>query len=304
MSRTTTALKEFARLESGGLWRSGPEAQRRDVIVTFGEATLTIADGAGRPQTHWSLAAVRRLNPGVRPAIFTADGEGAETLELSDDIIIDAMEKVRKTVKRRRARPGRLRGLISLTVLAGLIAGGVFWLPEALIGQAQAVVPHVKRAEIGETLLGHIERVAGQTCSSPLGTRALDKLHRRALGAQVGGRIAVVPSGPELSIYLPGGLIVMNRDLIEDTQDPAVVGGHIIAAAAQVQQQDPLAALLRHSGISSTFALLTTGDLPPESLRSYAESLVAEAAPQADPGSHAATLRRGTAAQHTLCLFH
>lgn len=146
-------------------------------------------------------------------------------------------------------------------------------------------MPHVKRAEIGETLLGHIERVAGQTCSSPLGTRALDKLHRRALGAQVGGRIAVVPSGPELSIYLPGGLIVMNRDLIEDTQDPAVVGGHIIAAAAQVQQQDPLAALLRHSGISSTFALLTTGDLPPESLRSYAESLVAEAAPQADPAA-------------------
>ena len=49
-----TALKEYARLESGGLWRADADAQRRDVIVSFGDATLVISDSAERALAHWS----------------------------------------------------------------------------------------------------------------------------------------------------------------------------------------------------------------------------------------------------------
>lgn len=277
-----TALTEFSRLESGGLWRSQPGAQRRDVTVSFGDATLVISDTAGRPLTHWSLPAVQRVNTGERPAIFTPASDAVETLEISDDFMIDAMEKVRKTVKRRRAKPGRLRNAGILAVLAGIVGLGVFWLPDALIRQAGAVVPTVKRAEIGATLLGHIQRLTGQTCRSPLGAQALAKLHTHALGVDAGGQVFVVPSGPETAIYLPGGLIVMNRDLIEDTEDASVVAGHIISAAAQVRIQDPLAALLQETGISTTFTLLTTGDIQPEILRTYAETLFANPPDQPD----------------------
>ncbi len=277
-----TALTEFSRLESGGLWRSQPGAQRRDVTVSFGDATLVISDTAGRPLTHWSLPAVQRVNAGERPAIFTPASDAVETLEISDDFMIDAMEKVRKTVKRRRAKPGRLRNAGILAVLAGIVGLGVFWLPDALIRQAGAVVPTVKRAEIGATLLGHIQRLTGQTCRSPLGAQALAKLHTRALGVDAVGQVFVVPSGPETAIYLPGGLIVMNRDLIEDTEDASVVAGHIISAAAQVRIQDPLAALLQETGISTTFTLLTTGDIQPEILRTYAETLFANPPDQPD----------------------
>ena len=50
-----TALKEYARLESTGLWRPDPEAQRREVAISFGDATLVIADSAGRrwPIGRW-----------------------------------------------------------------------------------------------------------------------------------------------------------------------------------------------------------------------------------------------------------
>ncbi|AGI73295.1 hypothetical protein OA238_c33140 [Octadecabacter arcticus 238] len=277
-----TALTEFARLESGGLWRAAPNDQRREVTVSLGNATLVISDNAERPLAHWSLPAVERMNVGERPALFTPASDGTETLEISDDLMIDAMEKIRKTVNRRRYRPGRLRNLGLLTTTAAIVGLAVFWLPDALIREAQSVVPGVKRAEIGATLLGHIQRVTGQTCRSQLGTQALADLHARALGPDAGGQVFVVPSGPDTAIYLPGGLIVMNRDLIEDTEDPAAVGGHIIAAAAQLRLEDPLAALLKDSGIGTTFTLLTQGEIAPETLRTYAETLFANPPQRAD----------------------
>jgi len=272
---TMTALTEFSRLESGGLWRVDPDAQRREVTVALGEATLVISDTAGRALTHWSLPAVHRLNVGERPAVFTPASDAIETLEISDDIMIDAMEKVRKTVKRRRSKPGRLRNAGLLALFAGIVALGVFWLPDALIDEAQSVVPPVKRSEIGATLLGHIQRVTGQTCRSTLGAQALATLHRDALGPDAGGQVVVVPSGPETAVYLPGGLIVINRDLIEDTDDARVVAGHIVAAAAGRRVQDPLVGLLQEAGIGATFTLLTTGDLEDVTLRDYAETLFA-----------------------------
>jgi hypothetical protein len=277
-----TALTEFARLESGGLWRAAPNDQRREVTVSLGNATLVISDNAERPLAHWSLPAVERMNVGERPALFTPASDGTETLEISDDLMIDAMEKIRKTVNRRRYRPGRLRNLGLLTTTAAIVGLAVFWLPDALIREAQSVVPAVKRAEIGATLLGHIQRVTGQTCRSQLGTQALATLHARALGPDAGGQVFVVPSGPDTAIYLPGGLIVINRDLIEDTEEPAAVGGHIIAAAAQLRVQDPLAVLLKDSGIGTTFTLLTQGEIAPETLRTYAETLFANPPQRAD----------------------
>ncbi len=276
-----TALTEFSRLESGGLWRATPDAQRREVVVSFGKATLIISDNAGRPLTHWSLPAVRRLNKGERPALFSPDDDHTETLEIDDDLMIDAMEKVRRTVKRRRSKPGRLRNMGLLATTGAIALVSILWLPDALVREAQTVVSPVQRAEIGATLLGHIQRLTGQTCRSRLGTQALNALYARALGPDAGGQVFVVPSGPDTAVYLPGGLIVMNRDLIEDTEDPAVVAGHIIAAAAQARVQDPLAALLESAGLSTTFTLLTQGEMRQETLRTYAETLFANPPPRA-----------------------
>jgi len=93
-----TALHQYERLESSGLWRGDINSQRRDVTVSFGKATLVISDAAGRALTHWSLPAVVRQNAGVRPAVFTPDTGPDETLEIDDDLMIDAIEQVRKTL--------------------------------------------------------------------------------------------------------------------------------------------------------------------------------------------------------------
>ncbi len=270
-----TALKEFTKLECGGLWRPDAEAQRREVTVAFGDATLVFSDAAGRPLAHWSLPAVERLNAGTRPAVFSPDPTGSETVEIADDTMIDATEKVRKTVKRRRSKPGRVRNLGVLAAALAMLALATFWLPGALKREALSAVPAVKRAEIGATLLGHMQRVTGPVCRNPAGASALAKLHARALGRNAGGQAFVAPSGPQRALYLPGGLIVMSRDLIETTEDPVVIAGHIIAAAARIRVEDPLAELLDATGLRTTLQLLTTGDIAPDTLRAYAETLFA-----------------------------
>ena len=39
-----TALSKYDRLEASGLWRPTPQDQRREVVVSIGDATLVISD--------------------------------------------------------------------------------------------------------------------------------------------------------------------------------------------------------------------------------------------------------------------
>ena len=76
-----TALPEFQRLECSGIWRETATAQRRGVIVSFGQATLVLSDErSDRALAHWSLPAIHRLNPKEMPARFAPSTleEGAE----------------------------------------------------------------------------------------------------------------------------------------------------------------------------------------------------------------------------------
>jgi hypothetical protein len=272
-----TALKQYERLEAAALWRAGPDAQRRDVIVSLGEATLTITDMNDRPLGHWSLAALERVNPGEVPAIFHPAGDDAETLEIDggETAMLEAISKLRSALERGRPRPGRLRAASILTSL-GLIAGVLgLWLPGALQRHTVNVVPDVQRKAIGQALLGRIERVAGQACNSPGAAPVLARLAGRS-GA---GKIVVLPSGVASSLSLPGGIVILNRALIEDHEDPAVAAGAVLAERARADALDPLADLLSHGGLMASFRLLTTGSLTRDTLDRYAETALSQPRP-------------------------
>ncbi|MDP4989790.1 MAG: hypothetical protein NWQ37_01075, partial [Marivita lacus] len=106
-----TALKEFQRLEAEGVWRATPADQRKDVIVSVGDASLTILDLRENVLAHWSVAAVARANKGQMPAIYHPDGDPGETLEFGEDSVqmIDAIERIRSAIDRTRPKPGKLR---------------------------------------------------------------------------------------------------------------------------------------------------------------------------------------------------
>ncbi|MCK0137956.1 hypothetical protein [Aliiroseovarius sp. F47248L] len=283
-----TALKKYQRLEAAGLWRADPEAQRRDVIVSLGDATLTISDAHDSALTHWSLPAIIRMNPTERPAMFSPGDDATEELEIDDDTMIRAIEKVRKVIERRRPHPGRLRHWITAGFFCLLLALGVFWMPNALRNYTVSVVPDPTRDAIGQRILNRIGRVAGQQCDGRNGQGALDRLKNRVLNASP-TRVIVLSGGVQTATHLPGHITLLNRALIEDFEEPDVVAGFLLAEDMRRQNTDPMKALLEHAGFKATAQLLTTGDLPDSVIDSYAEGLLT--APPA-PLSHAALLAR------------
>jgi hypothetical protein len=270
-----TALKKYQKLESSGLWRDAPEAQRREVVVAFGEASLVLTDQrTGSALSHWSLAAVHRLNPGNSPALYAPDAAAqAETLELEDATMIGAIETVRGAIANARPRPGRLRGAL---LAGGALALGLLsmlWLPPALIAQTAGMVPSSTRVEIGRMVLADLTRLTGLPCTAPLGQHAADHLAARVLG-QGGGPILVVRDGVAGAIALPGGFVLLSRNLVERQDGPDAAAGYVLAEKLRSSVDDPLVPVLEHAGMIATLRLLTSGTLPDSSVAGYAETLL------------------------------
>jgi hypothetical protein len=278
-----TALSDYQRLEAAGVWRANPRAQRRDVVVSLGKATLVLTDPNDTALAHWSLAAVERRNPGENPAVFAPGADATEELELSDAEMIAAIERVRRAVAKARPAPGRLRTRLALAAAVLIVAGGALMIPEALIRQAARVAPPAARAEIGAQLVAHVERVAGAPCSSPAGDRALRRLETRLLGPE-GGRIVVLGDGLATAAHVPGGTILVSHQLLENYETPEVAAGYILNERVAAMSSDPLLRLLDRTGTGAAFSLLTSGEVPDENLQDYAEYLLAsgsEAMPDA-----------------------
>lgn len=270
------SFSQYQDLSATGLWRDSTEAQRREVTATIGKATLILTDPQGRTVAHWSIAALARANPGETPAVFHPDGDPGETLELGPDqgAMIAALDRMRVHIERRRPHPGRLRLMILIAVIAAVVGAGIFWLPDAMRRHAIEVVPKAKRAEIGEALKAEIARVSGPACDGTEGLAALAGLTRRVAPEEPGLKLEVVRQGVKGALLLPGRTMLLNRALIEDFEEPDVVAGYIVAELLRAASGDPLAALLNRSGVAASFRLLTTGDLPRGTIRSYADYLL------------------------------
>lgn len=278
-----TALKEYDRLESTGIWRESADAQRRDVVVSFGDASLIIKDKTDTALAHWSLPAIHRENPGKRPALFKPALDADEELELDENEMIDAIEKIRRMVQRRRPRSGRLRLLVSGGIIAALVAMGVFWLPQALVRNTVAVLPESTRLAIGTTLLGHMTRLTGETCRATLGATALARLKTRAVQSKLRTAYIVPDLGARDTLVLPGRLLMLDATLVEDHDSPDVAAGYMLKALTDRRAQDPMTPLLEAAGTKSTFRLLTTGHIDDDALRRYAETLIASPEPALAP---------------------
>ena len=273
-----TALNKYQRLEASALWRDSISGQRRDVIVSLGDASLVITDKNERPLTHWSLAAVQRANPGAFPAVFHPDGDPDETLELGDSEteMVEAIEKLRQVIERRRPKPGRIRIISFITILALFAALTVFWMPGAVRDYTLRVLPDVTERDIGNGLLQELERFTGRACRSSLSTRALGQLSNRLFDQSVS--IAILREGVESVRALPGNIIIVSHTLVEDHDTPDVLAGYLLQLDLVSEPRDMLQQLLQSAGIVPTFRLLTTGHLPQATLAEFAKGLLNSAA--------------------------
>lgn len=282
-----TALSQYDRLEAPGLFTPGKGAQRQDVILSIGSASLTITDHRDVALAHWSLAAVERLNPGRRPAIFAPGPDVPERVETSDDEMIRAIEKVRHAVQRGRPRPGRVRLRLTVAALAVVAAVAVLWLPGALTRYTASILPDAARSALGEATLARLAPLAGKPCDDPAGTAALRTLVAR-LGPGAPAEVRVLPASPAPAVHLVGGTVVLSRAVIEQHETPHVAAGYILAEAVRAQQSDPLLDLLSHAGLRATFTLMTTGTLPETAFDGFGERLLTRPPAAIDLGGLAA----------------
>lgn len=277
-----TALKKYQRLESPGLWRDTPDAQRREVIVGFRDATLILTDPrTERPITHWSLPAIQRLNAGEHPAIYAPGGDADETLELDDTDMIGALETVLGVVRRRTARPGRLRGSLIAAATLAVLGVGVVFVPDALLRHTAQMLPFATRAAIGQAALADVIRLTGKPCSSPLGDRALSLLSERLFGG-AGPTLLVMREGVTGATHLPGNLILLSAETLK-VPLPEALAGYALAEATSAATADPILPILGHAGLPATLRLLTTGTLPQSAIHGYGEVLLKASPPAASP---------------------
>jgi hypothetical protein len=268
-----TVLAEYQRLESEGIWRATPEAQRRDVVVSIGEATLTINAPNGTALAHWSLPAVVRFNPGETPAVFGPGAEPRETLEITDAEMIDAMDRVLGAI-RRRSRGGRWFGKgTRLLTLVAILAVLAFWLPGAITAYTARLVPPVAQVQIGQEILAETERLTGAPCSTPAGSKALQTLADRLFPGG-GTELVILPSTLRTTAHVPGGTILISHTLVEDHETPDVVAGFAIAEHLRARSGNSLGELLEASPFRASLALLSTGHLREIDLQRMAEWLL------------------------------
>lgn len=272
-----TALDRYVRLESEALWRAEPQSQRRNVTIAFGDATLVILDGTGRPLAHWSLPALIRQNPDEMPAIYAPDEDASEILEIADTTMVDAIEEVRKALAKARPHPGKLRHWLTAGLIVATLALAVFWLPGALTRQTLAVVPAPKRLEIGAEMLGYVQNTTGPACRSSRADAAAARLSQRLFGPDTQVQFVVVPRLQQGAVSLPGRVILLDYEMLQSADDPAVAAGFSLAADVAANDSDPLERLLKEAGLVTTFRLLTTGELPSSVLRESVDMLLAGA---------------------------
>lgn len=280
-----TALTEFQRLEAQGSWRETPDARLREVIVSVGEATLTLMDPkSDRPLSHWSLPAVVRLNPGRLPALYTPHASAAdETVEIDDPLMIEAIERVQRAIASHRAVPGRLRGVLMGLALIAMIGGLVVWLPDALIRHAARIAPPAQARTIGLAVLADLERGAGMVCRRNSGQQVLDWITPGLLGQEA--LVQVVPGPLNGARRLPGDLYVLGADLLAASPGPEASAGHLVAASLAQQDDQARLQALRHAGLMAALRLMTLGTLPRDAMAGYGAALMAQEGPRPDPAA-------------------
>ncbi|MGR3491674.1 MAG: hypothetical protein ACU0DW_06405 [Shimia sp.] len=252
------------------LWHPSPEAQRREVRVSLGETSLTIRDRQGRAVTHWSLAALTRMNPKDAPALFTAEG-GEEALEVTDDALLSDLSDALARARRIKPRHGLVRwALIGAGVLA-IGAGLTLWAPGAIRAQAMATIPDVTRMALGEALRLRLQPFTGAPCGEVFGDSALSRLGARL---KVEGQLEVLRDGLTGPVALPGGTILIPAAIVEDFDSPEVLSGVIIAAQVAGREGQALGRLLDDMGTLSTIRLLTTGRAGDSTLDRHAQTLL------------------------------
>jgi hypothetical protein len=267
-----TALDKFDRLESLGLWKETQSSQKKEVVVSFGKASLVLSD-KDTPITHWALNAVEISASSDDQVIYTPDKNGFETLEISDPTMNRAITKIQKEIRRPRSHRGRIRLLSIGLIVISFCLLATFWLPTALAEYTATAVSDAKAREIGAKLMPHINQYAGKPCRTNASSYVIRKLEDRLIGSD-NNTLFIADLGARYSTHLPGGIILTNRALVEDFDGPEVLAGFILMEKALREHNPALKELFINAGPIATISFLVSGHIDDGILAKFAKNQI------------------------------
>lgn len=254
-----TALDRYVRLEALGLWREGPDAPAREVVVSFGKATLLLTDASEAPLGHWALAGLQEIGTRDGATVYAMTPDGAETLAIHDADMIRAIAEVRCELPPwpdLAAPPPRRRGWVGRALAVAVLAALVVYVPDVLTWLATAMVPPEQAEELGDRVLLALMEEGGALCADPAAQPVLDRIAAVAL-PEAAPRIRVLDLGLAQAVALPGGVVLVGRSAIGEKPDAARIAGLIAAAGLA---ENPVAVLMRVAGPWASLRQTLAGD--------------------------------------------
>ena len=265
-----TALDRYVRLEAQGEWRAPGAADWREVLVSFGNATLVLSDFSDHPLTHWSLAATRAVDRTTAAVTYAPDMDSDEALRIADPQMNAAIAEVTAMARGiapapqpRRRRWGLILAAVSIALAAGFGPGLLRTLAVDLLPE--------DRADLLDTEIR--TKVTGRLCTATEGRAALGEIVRRIAP---GAATMVLDQGHVRAERLPGGTLALSRATIESAATPDELAGWISLARHQPADAGPYGVWVAEMPLTDLFHFLISAEFRDRDLAAMAATLDAE----------------------------
>lgn len=275
-----TALDKYVRLEALGQWRESPGARPREVVVSFGDATLVLTDMDDRPLGHWALAGVQALSSEGGATVYAMNPDGEETLTIGDAEMIEAIAAVSRPLRLSPARAAPRRRSWWPAVLGLLLAAAaVAFLPELIRAQAARMVPAESLEEWGDSILLQLMAQHGPLCADAEGRRALALVGGR-VWRETRPRLRAMDLGHAPVALLPGPTVVIGRGALAQAEDPAEIAGWLALALAQEEMRPGPERVMQAAGPAASLRYILTGRLSEAALDRVAAAALGPPTPE------------------------
>ena len=280
-----TVYPGFEVLECKGSWARGQESQSQEVIVQFGQESITIRSGDETVLTHWSLYFIQEIDESHNGVTFSPDPDSGEWLMIRDPLMIGALRGetiIKKPVETPRFSLGVSWSMIALILM--IATAGAYFGADRLLEVSANLVAANNRSIIGENIYLSIHGTETRQCESDGGTRALDKL-QGLLAPDERLDIRLLDGIPFLSRSLPGSIVILNSELLDRHDGPEVVAGFILLESERLRVKDPLLPFLEFTGPMRLFDIALGRPIADEHYLSYSRQLLASPLVPVDYGT-------------------
>ncbi len=282
-----TALEQFVRLEALGQWRENAKAEPREVVVSFGNATLMLRDIDDQALGHWSLQATQILRRDESGVTYATDPRAEETLHIADFEMIRAIAAVTAAQTSLPATNSNSLRWLGLSFVAALVGAAVWYGPDLLRKQAAISLPPAQALQIGQSILAELESIQGPVCANA--ENATQALMTRLFTDPLLWKLRVLNLSGRPSASLPGGFILIDTTLLDTLQEPDELAGYVALETVRGSGQAALTAILAEAPLTATLGLFLRGKLDATLTVQVAKQILADTAmpaPRYDFAAH------------------